>query len=59
MAKNLNYNQVGVTTVRAVRAAGGDVIKTSGKSPNHATLTGLSPEKTSKLLTPTIKNPNK
>jgi RHS repeat-associated protein len=53
------YGQIGVTTVGAVRAAGGDVIKTSGTSPTHATLTGLSAEQSSKLLTPTIKNPNK
>jgi RHS repeat-associated protein len=59
LSKNLPHNQIGVTTVGNVRAAGGDVIKTSGASPNHATLTGLSADKTSKLLTPTIKNPNK
>jgi hypothetical protein len=59
LSKNLPHNQIGLTTAGAVRSAGGDVIKTSGTSPTHATLTGLSPEKTSKLLTPTIKNPNK
>jgi len=59
LSANLPHNQIGVTTVGDVRAAGGDVIKTSGASPNHATLTGLSPEKTSQLLTPTKKNPNK
>ena len=57
LSKNLPHNQIGVTTVGEVRAAGGDVIKTSGASPNHATLTGLSPEQASKLLTPTIKKP--
>jgi hypothetical protein len=46
-----------VTTVGNVRAAGGDVIKTSGASPSHATLTGLSADKTSKLLTPNKKKP--
>jgi hypothetical protein len=59
LSANLPHNQIGVTTAGDVRAAGGDVIRTSGKSPNHATLTGLSPEKASQLLTPTIKNPNK
>jgi hypothetical protein len=59
MAKNLNYNQVGVMTVRVVGAAGRDVNNTGSKSPNHASLTGLTAEKASKLLTPTIKNPNK
>lgn len=53
------HGQVGVTTVAAVRQAGGDVIRTSGRSPNHATLTGLSPEKVSDLLTPTMPNPSR
>ena len=51
------HGQVGVTTVGEVRKAGGDVIRTSGKSPYHATLTGLTPEQASKLFTPTIPNP--
>jgi hypothetical protein len=45
LALMIPHGQVGVTTVAAVRQAGGDVIRTSGRSPNHATLTGLSPEK--------------
>ena len=48
---------VGVTTVGEIRKAGGDVVRTSGRSPYHATLTGLIPEEASKLLTPTILNP--
>jgi hypothetical protein len=59
LAEQIPHNQIGVTTVAAVRAAGGDVIRTSGRSPNHATLTGLSAEKMSALLTPTIKNPKR
>jgi hypothetical protein len=59
LAKPLPHNQIGVTTVGDVRKAGGDVIKTAGKSENHATLTGLSPQKASELLNPVIKNPNK
>ncbi|WP_445248730.1 flavoredoxin [Microcoleus sp. OTE_8_concoct_300] len=51
------HGQVGVTTVSEVRSSDGDVIRTSGRSPNHATLTGLTPEKASLLLTPTIPNP--
>lgn len=50
--------QVGVTTVGEVRAAGGDVIRTSGRSRHHATLTGLTPEEISDLLTPTVPNPS-
>jgi hypothetical protein len=53
------HGQVGVTIIAAVRQAGGDVIRTSGRSPNHATLTGLSPEKISDLLTPTMPNPSR
>lgn len=57
LAAAIPHNQVGVTTVGAVRAAGGDVVRTWGRSPNHATLVGLSPEEASRLLTPTIPNP--
>ena len=53
------HGQIGVTTVGAIRAAGGDVVRTSGRSPQHATLIGLSPEEASRLLTPTIPNPAK
>lgn len=59
LAVNIPHNQVGVTTVGAIRAAGGDVVRTSGRSPNHATLVGLSPEEASHLLTPTVPNPAK
>jgi hypothetical protein len=51
------HRQIGVTTVGQVRALGGDVVRTSGRSPYHATLTGLTPEQTSFLLTPTLYNP--
>ncbi|MBX3238282.1 MAG: hypothetical protein KIT80_05815 [Chitinophagaceae bacterium] len=59
LSKPLPHGQIGVTTVEKVRNAGGDVIRTSGGSPNHATMTGLSPQKASELLNPTIPNPNK
>lgn len=57
LAVNIPNGQIGVSNVGAVRAAGGDVIRTSGRSPHHATLTGLSPDEASRLLTPTIANP--
>ncbi|MBD2741641.1 flavoredoxin [Coleofasciculus sp. FACHB-1120] len=57
LAAAIPHTQVGVTTVEEVRQAGGDVIRTSGRSPYHATLTGLFPEQMSALLTPTIANP--
>ena len=59
LASGIPHGQVGITTVAEVRQAGGDVIRTSGKSSNHATLTGLNPEQVSQLLTPTIPNPVK
>ena len=59
LAAPLPHGRVGVTTAGAVRAAGGDVIRTSGRSPYHATLVGLSPEDASRLLTPSIPNPAK
>jgi hypothetical protein len=57
LAAAIPHGQIGVTTVGRVRAEGGDVIRTSGRSKNHATLTGLTPEQISGLLTPTVPNP--
>lgn len=57
LAAALPHNQIGVTTVAAVRAAGGDVVRTSGRSQRHATMVGLSPHDASRLLTPTQANP--
>lgn len=57
LAATILHGQIGFTTVGAVRAAGGDVVRTSGRSPNHATLTGLRPEDAGRLFTPTISNP--
>jgi hypothetical protein len=57
LAAAIPHGQIGVTTARAIRAAGGDILHTSGYSPHHATLVGLSPEKASRLLTPTTPNP--
>jgi RHS repeat-associated protein len=59
LSKGLRNNQIGVTTVGKVREVGGDVIKTSGGSPNHATLTGLTPQEISILFQHPIKNPSK
>lgn len=57
LARVIPHTRVGVTTAGAVRAAGGDVVRTSGHCPHHATLTGLTPDQASRLLTPTIPNP--
>jgi len=53
------HNQVGVTTVGAIRAAGGDVIPAPTRTNlYHATVSGLTPEQASPLFRPTVKNPN-
>ncbi len=57
LAAAIPHGRLGVTTVGAVRAAGGDVMRTSGRNPNHATLIGLSSEGASRLLTPNLPNP--
>jgi hypothetical protein len=57
LCRNVTHNQIGVTTVGQIRAAGGDVVSTAGVSRTHATVTGLSPELANSLLTPTTVNP--
>jgi len=59
LAAALPHGQVGVTTAGAIRAAGGDVVRTAGRSPHHATVVGLSQEAASRLLTPTVANPSR
>ena len=55
----LSPNQVGVTTVGTIRAAGGDVVASPTRTnPHHATLSGLTLEQASQLFRPTVKNPN-
>lgn len=57
LGKNIPHGQMGTTTAGEIRGAGGDVVPTGGRSPNHATVTGLSPETAHGLLTPTVPNP--
>ena len=59
LARAIPHGQIGITTAGAVRKAGGDVVRTSGRSPYHTTLTGLTPDQASQLLTPTIPNPSR
>lgn len=59
LAANIPHGQIGHTTVGDVRRSGGDVIRTSGRSRYHATLTNLTPQQVSNLLTPTFPNPAK
>jgi hypothetical protein len=54
------HNQVGVTTVGAIRAAGGDVVLSpTRKNPHHALVSGLTPQQASQLFRPTTKNPSR
>jgi hypothetical protein len=59
LSEKIPHGQIGLKTVGEVRSSGGDVVRTSGRSATHATLTGLTPEQISSLLTPVIRNPNK
>src|SRR5438045_711766 len=59
LAAALPHGQVGITKAKAVRDAGGDVTRTSGRTPFHATVTGLSAEALSRLLTPTQPHPRR
>lgn len=52
LAATIPHGRVGVTGVGEVRNVGGDVVRTSGRSPNHATLTGLIPKEISALCNP-------
>jgi hypothetical protein len=52
------HNRVGVTTVGAIRAAGGDVVPAPTRTnPYHALLSGVTPGQASQLFRPTMKNP--
>ena len=54
------HGQVGVTTVGAIRKAGGEVVATpTRKNQYHATLNGLTAKQLSSLFQPTQKNPRK
>jgi hypothetical protein len=54
------HTQVGVTTVAAVRAAGGDVTPSpTRRNPLHATLSGLTADQAAVLFRPTALNPNR
>lgn len=51
--------RIGVTTVGAVRAAGGEVIAAAtSRNPSHCVMNGLTAEQAQALFTPTTANPN-
>jgi len=56
----IRNNQIGITTVGAVRAAGGEVTPSPTRTnPHHATLSGVTPQQVSELFCPTIANPSR
>ncbi|NHZ44526.1 RHS repeat protein [Massilia sp. CCM 8693] len=58
LAQPFKNGSVGVATVGAIEAAGGTIIMDGHKqNPNHATVSGITPEQANKLFTPTVKNP--
>jgi|GEM_PF-872552 len=60
LTRTIPHNQVGVSTVGAVRRAGGDVIpRPTRNNPNHCELCGISASQAERLFTPTIRNPNR
>jgi RHS repeat-associated protein len=59
LTRSIPHPKVGVTTVGDVRAAGGDVFTSAGRSPYHCTLCGITPAQAQQLFTPPVPNPNK
>ena len=60
LSRGIPNRQVGITFVGDVRAAGGNVVRAPAPgNPNHAILSGVSPEQAERLFTPTIFNPNR
>jgi hypothetical protein len=54
------HNQIGVTTVGAIRAIGGDVDPSPTQAnKHHAILSGVTPEEASHVFLPTLRNPNR
>ncbi|MDH3601647.1 MAG: flavoredoxin [Candidatus Tectomicrobia bacterium] len=52
--------QIGVTTIGAVRAAGGCVLpQPTARNPDHCVMSGLTPEEAERLFTPTVQNPHR
>jgi hypothetical protein len=56
LAQYIRNNQIGVTTVGAIRQAGGDVTLTSGFGL-HVTISDLDPGVAAQLFSPSILNP--
>ena len=60
LSKGIKNGKIGITTVGEIRKLGGDVIPNPSKdNPNHALLSGITPEQASELFTPVVDNPEK
>ena len=60
LARVILNEQIGVTTLGAIRAAGGDVVPAPTQfNPDHCLLQGTDAQMASRLFTPTIPNPGK
>jgi len=60
LSQSIPHNQVGVTTVGDIRAAGGNVISSpTPYNPYHSILSGIDADTASGLFRPTIPNPAK
>ena len=58
LALNVPNNQIGVTTVGAIREAGGTVVAAPRRPDDaHCTLNGLTADQASRVFTPTRSNP--
>lgn len=56
----LPNRQIGVTTVGAIRAGGGQVRpQPTARNPDHCVMTGLTPEEAQRLFIPTVRNPHR
>src|SRR5690606_4446374 len=53
LSNTIRNNQIGVTTVRDVRALGGDVVPSPTRNnPTHATLSGITPTQAQQIFIP-------
>jgi hypothetical protein len=58
LAAGIRYNQIGVSTVGDIKAAGGKVtLDPNVRNPAHAIVDGLTPAQLEQLFTPVMPNP--
>ncbi len=59
LALSIPNRRIGVTTVGAIRAIGGEVLAAeTSQNPTHCVMSGLTAEQAQALFTPTVANPN-